>query len=119
MLRQAEPDDAEAIGRIRVAAWRAAYRQFMAEDFLNALDPASNLDELKKRLSNQNSEFSVSVAEDYGTVVAFSIVGKPRYEAIAQTMELWAANVLPEYWRLGIGSRLVERAISYSDLTHP
>lgn len=76
-------------------------------------DPANNLSELKELLSNQHSDFTVSVAEKSRDVVAFSIVGKPRYEAPAKTMELWAVNVLPGYWRMGIGSALVERAISY------
>lgn len=114
ILREAEPKDAEAIGRIRVAAWRAAYRPFMPEGFLSALDPENNLTELKGRLSNQNSDFSVSVAEKNLNAVAFSIIGKPRYDAPAKTMELWAVNVLPECWRMGIASALVERAISYS-----
>ncbi|MGD8175313.1 N-acetyltransferase family protein [Marinimicrobium sp. ARAG 43.8] len=114
MLRKAEPRDAEAIGKVRVAAWRAAYQHFMPKEFLKALDPANNLAELKERLSNQSSDFTLSVAEDLRQVVAFSIVGKPRYEAAGKTIELWALNVLPEYWRMGIGSRLVERAITYA-----
>ncbi|WP_027330563.1 GNAT family N-acetyltransferase [Marinimicrobium agarilyticum] len=114
ILRKAEPKDAEAIGKVRVAAWRAAYREFMPANFLGALDPADNLSDLKNRLSNQNVDFTVSVAEERDDVVAFSIVGKPRYETDAETLELWAVNVLPECWRTGIGSGLVERAINYS-----
>ena len=114
MLREAEPKDAEEIGLVRVAAWRAAYQEFMPEQFLDALDATNNLSELKERLSNQNSDFILSVAEEYEQVVAFSIIGKPRYEAPAKAIELWAVNVLPKYWRMGIGSRLVERAIAYS-----
>lgn len=114
MLREAEPKDAEAIGKIRVAAWRAAYQQFMPGDFLNALDPTNNLSELKERLSNQGSDFTLSVAEEHGQVVGFTIVGKPRYIAPANAIELWAVNVLPAYWRMRIGSSLVERAITYS-----
>lgn len=116
MFRKAEPKDAEAIGEVRVAAWRAAYQSFMPKEFLMALDPANNLEELKERLSSQNPDFIVSVAEKSGHVVAFSILGKPRYETAAETMELWAVNVLPEYWRMGTGSGLVERAIAHSTL---
>lgn len=114
MLREAEPKDAEEIGQVRVAAWRAAYWRFMPEEFLTALDPTNNLADLKKRLSDKSSNVILSVAEELGQVVAFSVVGKPRYEAADRTIELWAVNVLPEYWRKGIGSKLVERAITYS-----
>lgn len=110
----AKPEDAEAIGRVRVSAWRAAYRQFMSDDFLSALDPANNVDELKERLSNQGSDFTVFVAEEDQSVVAFAITGKPRYRASDRTMELWAVNVLPEYWRMGIGSALVERVARHA-----
>ncbi|MGD8176546.1 GNAT family N-acetyltransferase [Marinimicrobium sp. ARAG 43.8] len=46
--------------------------------------------------------------------MAFSIIGRPRYEASPETLELWAVNVLPRFWQRGIGSRLVERAIRYA-----
>lgn len=114
MLRSAEPKDAEVIGIIRVAAWRAAYQKFMPEDFLADLDPKENLTELKERLSVQSPDFNLSVAEKQGEIVAFSIVSKPRYKTNARTIELWALNVLPEYWGVGIGSGLVERAVRYS-----
>jgi len=114
ILREAEPKDAEAIGRARVAAWRAAYQPLMPKEFLKALDATRNLSELRTRLVNQNSDFTLSVAEECDQVVAFSIIGKPRYEAAPKTLELWAVNVLPEYWRMGIGTSLVERAIAFS-----
>lgn len=114
MLREAEPKDAEAIGQVRVNAWKAAYQPFMPADFLHGLNPTDKLSELKERLSKQSSDFIVSVAEVHYQVVAFSIVGKPRYEAPAKAIELWALNVLPEYWRMGIGTGLIERAITYS-----
>lgn len=114
MLRNATPEDAEAIGQIKVAAWRAAYQEFIPADFLAGINPADNLDSLRERLSAQGPEFTISVAETDKKVVAFSIIGKPRYPAALHTMELWALNVIPEYWQLGIGSKLVARAADYS-----
>lgn len=111
MLRKAEPKDVEAIGKIRVAAWQAAYREFMPGDFLAALDPKGNLAELRARISYPGPDFMVTVSEERGAVVAFSIVGAPRYQTAANTIELWAVNVLPEYWRGGVGSSLVEKAV--------
>lgn len=116
-FRDAEPKDAEAIGQVRVAAWRAAYQPFMPKEFLKAMDATRNLSELRTRLVNQNSHFTLSVAEECGQVVAFSIIGKPRYEAPPKTIELWAVNVLPEYWRRGIGTSLVKRAIAFSSFS--
>lgn len=88
----------------------------MPEDFLAHLDPTSNLSQLNERLTHQCREFTVSVAEKQGQLVAFSIAGKPRFTTDPAATELWALNVLPGYWRMGIGSGLIERAINYSVL---
>lgn len=110
-LRPAVTEDAEAIGYIRVSAWRAAYRQFMPPHYLGALDPSTNLEALRQRLANPIDPFRVTVAERSGSVVGFSIVGAPRYESSNEAVELWALNVLPKYWRQGIGCALTCEAI--------
>lgn len=110
-LRPAATEDAEAIGHIRVSAWRAAYRQFMSPHFLGTLDPSANLESLRQRLANPIDPFKVTVAERSGSVVGFSILGAPRYESSNEAVELWALNVLPEYWRQGIGHALTCAAI--------
>lgn len=111
MLRDGVPGDADAIERIRIAAWQVAYQEFMPGDFLSNLNALQNVDGLRKRLSSQDHDFSVSVVETDDSVVAFAIMGKPRYEAPGDIVELWALNVQPEYWRKGIGSQLTKRAI--------
>ncbi|MCQ8119024.1 GNAT family N-acetyltransferase [Methylomonas rosea] len=113
-VRLATPLDAQAIGQIRVDAWRAAYRSFMPLDYLQTLDQAANLDELAERLSNPSPEFMVFVAEDQGDTAGFAIIGAPRYQTLALTVELWALNVSPAYWRRGLGKQLVEYAVAES-----
>ncbi|MBU4316766.1 MAG: GNAT family N-acetyltransferase [Proteobacteria bacterium] len=112
MLREGIPEDAEAIERIRVSAWQAAYKNFMPKDYLSKLNPLQHVDALREKLSKENIEFSVSVAEENGVVVAFYILGKPRYEADVNCTELWALNVHPDDWRKGIGQSLTERAVN-------
>jgi ribosomal protein S18 acetylase RimI-like enzyme len=111
MLRKATPSDAEAIENVRVAAWRAAYQPFIPPEFLAAIETQKNIDDLRERLSVQTMDFSVTVALRGQAVVAFSILGKPRYDAPPGSIELWALNVLPEYWRQGFGKTLTEVAI--------
>jgi ribosomal protein S18 acetylase RimI-like enzyme len=111
MLRKATPSDAEAIENVRIAAWRAAYPPFMPPAFLAGLETQKNIDDLRKRLSAQSMDFSVTVALRGPSVVAFSILGKPRYDAPPGSIELWALNVLPAYWRQGFGKTLMEHAI--------
>jgi len=117
MLRNTTPSDAEAIENVRIAAWRAAYQAFMPPGFLAGLDPLKNLADLRERLSVQSMDFSVTVASRGPSVVAFSILGKPRYDAPPGSIELWALNVLPDYWRQGFGKTLTEGAIGSANST--
>lgn len=111
-VRAATEADAEAIGHIRVAAWRVAYREFMPSAYLASLDPGQNLKSLKMVLASAEPPFQMRVAEQEGSVVAFTMYGPPRYEARPGTLELWALNVKPEYWRRGVGRVLVREVLN-------
>src|SRR5262245_19277381 len=111
LFRLALPSDAEAIGRVRVTAWRAAYRDFMPAEYLAALDPAGNLDSLRSALGSAEPPFVLKVLELDGEVVAFSALGAPRYEAAPRTLELWALYVEPAHWRKGIGRELLLQSL--------
>jgi hypothetical protein len=63
IVRHATVEDADAIGRIRVAAWQAAYRGHMPGDYLDSLDPTANLDDLRAILKSPEPPFLVRVAE--------------------------------------------------------
>lgn len=114
MLRNGILADAEDIEAIKIAAWRAGYQKFMPADFLAGLDATQNIARLRQRLACQNRDFSVAVAEHEQVVTAFSILGKPRFEAPSTTIELWALNVHPRYSRMGLGLQLIENAIESS-----
>lgn len=111
LIRAAQPEDAAAIGHIRVAAWRAAYRGFMSNAYLASLDPAASLDRFRSALSAEPPPFTLRIAEAEAQPIAFSILGKPRYEADPAVAELWALNVHPSHWRKGAGQELITQAL--------
>lgn len=111
LLRSALPTDADAIGRIRVNAWRSAYRDHLPAAYLAGLDAGANLDALRTALREPKPPFVATVVELAAEVVAFSIVGLPRYQAELETLELWALNVDPNHWHKGFGKRLVLEAL--------
>jgi len=115
-LRPALESDAEAICRIRVSAWQAAYKKFMPGSFLDTLDPLTNIDSWREKLAQAIDGGIVSVADVDGSTVAFSVVGAPRYPVSERCTELWALNVHPDFWRQGIGRALVRRAIDTASL---
>lgn len=110
-IRGADSNDVFAIGEIRVAAWRAAYQKFLPAAYLAALDPQANLDSLRAILSSESPPFKLRIAEVRGEAAGFAIVGVARHSASPGTFEIWALNVLPAFWRRGIGTLLVEDAL--------
>lgn len=110
-IRGADSNDAVAIGGIRVAAWRAAYQEFLPATYLAALDPQANLDSLRAILSSESPPFKMRIAEVSGEAAGFSIVGRARHSAAPGAFEIWALNVSPAFWRRGIGTLLVEDAL--------
>lgn len=111
LIRAARPEDAEFIGSIRVAAWQAAYRGFMPDAYLASLDPAANLDGLRAALCAEIPPFTLCIAEMEELPMAFSLLGKPRYDTNHSVAELWALNVHPSHWRKGAGQQLVRQAL--------
>lgn len=113
-VRPAEAQDAEAICRIRVLAWQAAYCKLMPESYLRALNPLENIESWRERIERPVASTSIGVAEVGGSVVGFFTAGLPRYPTGEKCFELRALNVHPDYWRQGIGCALISRALDIS-----
>ena len=107
--RDATPADLDALARINVAAWRAAYAGLMDPTFLESLGAAHALSRLGPALQVQPP--LVVVAEDAGAIVGFSRFGPSRdSDATSSTGEVFACNVDPQYWRRGFGAQVMTAA---------
>ncbi|MCV9995610.1 GNAT family N-acetyltransferase [Paeniglutamicibacter sp. ZC-3] len=108
-VRDAVQDDAAAIARALVAAWRAAYAGIIDAAFLESMD----VDLIARSWARTLARGTVSrpiVAVVGGDVVGFCQFGVPRDEAAASTGELYALNLLPECWGRGLGTVLLHEA---------
>lgn len=104
-VRDAAPPDVAAIGRVHVAAWRAAYAGTMGAPFLASLDAGESAAAWAKRL-DQKAQVLVALAD--GALVGFACYGAARDDDVAPgTGELMAINLHPDAWRRGVGSRLL------------
>ena len=110
-IRHAQPDDAEAIDGVRVAAWKAAYSRLLPADYLQSLSAGSDLSGLRDRLGSSADNFSAYVALLEKQICAFSFMGNPRYDTNSGTVELYALNVIPSDWRAGVGARLLAQSL--------
>ena len=110
-LRLARADDADAIGRIQVETWRAAYTGLMPEEAVAGFDVESRQRMWREGLGRRPRPGSATfVVEDGGEVVGFASVGASREEDAEREGELYAIYLHPSRWGDGIGRALLQRA---------
>jgi GNAT superfamily N-acetyltransferase len=103
----AEVGDADAIGRVHVSAWQAAYRGQMPDDLLDGMDPIARAATWRERLETGEADPLV-VEDDDGEVVGVAHAGPDREHP--ERGELWMINLAPEAWGTGLGRALLEAA---------
>jgi ribosomal protein S18 acetylase RimI-like enzyme len=108
-LRSATPADAPAIAEIHVAAWRAAYRGLMPDDYLASLSVEKRTEMWSNALSRP-SPSQLALAEIDGALAAFCIYGPTRDDESPDVAEIYAVNVHPDRWSRGAGRALCEHA---------
>ena len=112
-LRAATADDAEAIARVHVAAWRAGYAGLMPAAFLAALSVEQRTAMWLGLLAQPGAVQHAVALNAAGEVVGFGVCGPSRDAgAAAGVGELQALNVLPAEWGHGHGRALCEWAVA-------
>lgn len=107
-IRPAEPADAPAIASVQVLGWQQAYAGLIPDQYLGALHGS---------LSRRAAFWCESIAAGRALVhlacmaeqvVGFIAIGPSRDEdaSAAQTCEVTAFYLLPQYWRTGTGRSL-------------
>ena len=114
VIRTPRVEDAEALGRVHVRAWQAAYRDgLMPDEYLASLSSQERASMWRDGLANpprQRASRFVAVAD--AVVVGFSDVGPAGGDDTAEVGELYAINVDPDYWGTGVGSALIEAGLA-------
>lgn len=108
-IRPATPGDARAIAEVHVAAWQAAYKDFMPEDDLKKLSAEKRLAFWREAIDY--SEPQLLVATDGAQVIGFVGFDRSRDKGSKSTTgEIWALYVKPSHWRKGAGLALWDGA---------
>lgn len=112
VIRACELADAEAVERLRIAGWQAAYRGIIPDAYLDGL----TVDAERRRtvMAECAAAVTESVAVAGDTIVGWLVAGPPRDEdrALPGQGEIYACYVLPGRWGCGVGGRLLSHALA-------
>lgn len=121
LLRRARPRDAAAIEAVRVGTWKVAYRGILPDALLDAKEPRSGpaLERLRDWIREPLEESveapsgkGIWVASRGEEVLGFVHHGPSRDRDAPGAGEVYALYVQPGAWDLGLGRRLMERALT-------
>jgi ribosomal protein S18 acetylase RimI-like enzyme len=101
MIRPGTPEDAEAVARVHVETWQAAYAHVLPREGLERLSG-----ERTARRAELHRRSPPIVAEADGEIVGFVSVG-PGNDPDSDG-ELYAIYVHPDHWGAGFGRQLVQ-----------
>lgn len=105
MIRHATVEDAVAIAKIHVRTWQTAYAEIFPAEFLANLSVEKRTAAWLDLLADNQS--TTIVAESDGVIAGWASGGVSRDADAADSSELHAIYVLPEYWDKGIGAKLL------------
>lgn len=114
-FRAAVPGDADAIARVHVASWQAAYRGTVPDDHLDGLDWREWATVRRGQLEQAADDgIRVDVALDGASIVGFVVTGPERDDAPSEQpgYEVYALYLAPGAWGVGIGHGLLVRALT-------
>lgn len=111
MIRPAELGDAEAMGRVHVRAWQAAYRGVMPDEYLDGLSADERAAMWRGRVGRRDVP-PVLVGVVDGEVAGFAAYGAEAVEGDEPSGrgQLYAINLDPVHWGKGVGRALLGRA---------
>lgn len=109
IIRKAKSEDIEKIANIKVRCWQIAYRNIIADEYLDNMDIEYTI-EKNKRIFKQ---YNIIVAELKNEVIGFCRYDYNNYyEEENVDCELIALYIKPEMKRHGIGRKLMKYAIN-------
>lgn len=120
-IREAAPDEAAAIARVHVDAWRTTYRGIIPDEYLASLSHEERTARWRENLREAvaRNECVFVAAEENGEVVGFAAGGPGRDNDPHHTGELYVIYLDERRRGYGIGRRLVAAvALRLSELGH-
>lgn len=109
-IRPPVESDAGTLAAVHIAAWQAAYRGVMSDEYLDGLDVERYTQGWRRNILTPEEGVVRLVAQVGGDVVGFAVLGPARGNANPSAGQLYAINVHPDWWGKGVGTVLFAAA---------
>ena len=110
ILRDAELEDAEAIGALHARVWAETYRDLATPEALATLDATRRAAGWRAVLSNPAATSELIVAEAAGQIIGFTAIGPAGHEIFGPRGEIKQLYVDQAHQGAGLGARLMKAA---------
>ena len=110
VVRLADVEDAAAVARVHIRAWRETYTRLVAPGELDALDVDARTERWRSILAEARSDVWVALIGDL--VVGFAATGTFHEHDRPRPVELEALYVLADHHGSGAGQQLLEAAVA-------
>ncbi len=108
----AQIEDAAAIARVHITAWRATYAGMLPDTYLVQMSARQLQQHWRRILSCQDRQERVVVAAAEGggrrKVVGFGSCGSSRFRSLPYTGEVYTLYLLPDWQGMGLGRPLLQ-----------
>lgn len=113
-IRSAGPEDVSTIAAINVRGWQAAFRDIIADDFLDRMDPEER-QSFVSRMIRTGDPYYVAVADDGDEVIGYVMLGPPIEEDLESSAihELYSLYIEPGHIGTGLGRSLMDHVLQY------
>jgi GNAT superfamily N-acetyltransferase len=111
-VRDATPEDARGIARVRGRSWRGAYAHVFSEKQLASISEDDDAERFERGLRAPRPRTARLVAERGNDIVGMAMVGPEHPGDDPAVGELFLIYVLPEEWGAGIGRLLMGEALA-------
>lgn len=111
-LREAVPDDSEAVAALHVACWGETYRGLLPDKMIDSMNLPDRTVQWQRALERR-ADVKVILAEDDAGLVGFASGGPARGADLGATREIYAIYVLRRAQRAGVGRALLHRLASH------
>ncbi|MCD7737740.1 MAG: GNAT family N-acetyltransferase [Lachnospiraceae bacterium] len=110
-IRKVRKDDAAILAYIQTTSWKSAFKNLIGDDDLESMTNLDRVTAMYSRILNEN-KWNGYIGELDGKPHCMAWWDKARDDDLSQCAEIICIHSLPDNWRKGFGSKMMDTLIA-------